>query len=94
MVGTPTSMADHRVTTSQLSRQAGGGDRHGDATLGLDQIVPNGPVGTLTGRVLSFTKGTDAVTTNDVTYAIEESDDLGQWTLVSSYTENDSTAIS
>jgi hypothetical protein len=53
MVGTPASMAGHRVTTSQLSRQAGGGDRHGDATLGLDQIVSNGPVGTLTGRVLT-----------------------------------------
>ena len=62
--------------------------------LGLDPTVSNGPVGTLTGRLLSFTKGTAAVTNNDVTYAIEESDDLDQWTVVTNYTENNSTTIS
>ena len=45
--------------------------------LGLEPTVPNGAVGTLTGKLLSFTKGTAAVANGDVTYAIETSDSLG-----------------
>ncbi|MCH7227120.1 beta strand repeat-containing protein [Haloferula sp. A504] len=45
--------------------------------LGLSPLVAEGSPGTLTGGVLSFSKGTEAVTNGDITYAIEESDDLG-----------------
>ncbi len=59
--------------------------------LGLDPTIPNSSVGTLTGRLLSFAKGTEAVTNGDVTYAIEESDDLGQWTVVTPDVNNATT---
>ncbi|MCX6873308.1 MAG: Ig-like domain-containing protein [Verrucomicrobia bacterium] len=65
--------------------------------LGLAPTVPGGSPGSLVGGLLTFTKGTDAVTNNDVTYAIEESDDLGltdPWTEVASYVDNNSTTIS
>jgi hypothetical protein len=51
--------------------------------LDLKTDGTNGSPGTLTGKVLSFTKRLDAVTNGDVTYAIEVSADLGQtdpWT--------------
>jgi hypothetical protein len=55
----------------------------------------NGSPGTLTNNVLSFTKRTDAVTNNDVTYSIETSADLGvssPWTTTTTgVTNNDST---
>lgn len=44
--------------------------------LGTSPTTP-GTAGTLTGNVLSFTKGAEAVANGDVTYSIEESDDLG-----------------
>ncbi|MCX6874394.1 MAG: hypothetical protein NTW21_11405 [Verrucomicrobia bacterium] len=53
--------------------------------LGLDPAAPNGSAGTLTGTLLSFIKGADAVTNGDVTWTLEESDDLGlndPWTAV------------
>ena len=45
--------------------------------LGTDPTVSSVPAGTYIGETLSFTKGADAVANGDVTYAIEESDDLG-----------------
>lgn len=45
--------------------------------LGLSPLVAEGSPGTLTGGLLSFSKGAEAVANNDITYAIEESDDLG-----------------
>jgi hypothetical protein len=61
---------------------------------------PNGSndsSGTLTGRVLSYSKRGEAVANGDVSYAIEESDDLGltdPWTEVTAYTTKDATTIS
>ena len=45
--------------------------------LGLSPTQPNGSPGTLTGNVISFAKGAEAIANGDVTYIIEESDDLG-----------------
>ena len=45
--------------------------------LGLSPLVAEASPGTLAGGVLTFTKGAEAVTNGDVSYAIEESDDLG-----------------
>ena len=66
--------------------------------LDLKTDGTNGSPGTMTGNLLSFTKRTDAVTNGDVTYAIEESDDLGlndPWTPVAAedpaLTNNDTT---
>ena len=47
------------------------------ALAGLNTDHTNGSPGTLTGNVLSFTKRADAIANGDVTYVIEESDDLG-----------------
>ena len=57
----------------------------------------NGSPGTLTGNVLSYSKRAEAVANGDVSYAIEESDDLGltdPWTEVTVYTTKDDTTIS
>ena len=62
--------------------------------LALDPAVPNGAVGTLTGRLLSFAKSAAAVANGDVTYAIERSDDLGRtdpWTVVTPDLNNGTT---
>jgi hypothetical protein len=87
-----------------LPAMSAGGDFDGDGisnlveyALGLTPTVPNKPAGALTGRLVSFSKGAEAVANGDVTYAIEESDDLGAtdpWTAVTSYTTNNSTTIS
>lgn len=45
--------------------------------LGKNPKVSDLPPGTFDGSTLTFTKGTDALANGDVTYAIEESDDLG-----------------
>ena len=53
--------------------------------LGLSPTDPSGTPGTLVGNVITFIKGADAIANDDVTYVIEESDDLGQsdaWTAV------------
>jgi hypothetical protein len=64
--------------------------------LNLKTDGTNGSPGTLTGNVLGFTKRADAVTNNDVTYAILISTTLAadSWTEVSAYVENSSTTIS
>ena len=62
--------------------------------LGLDPAVTNGSPGTLVGTLLSFAKTAEAVANGDVTYAIEESDDLGQtdpWHVVTPTTDNATT---
>ena len=61
--------------------------------LGLDPLVAEGAPGTYNGNVVSFTKGSDAVTAGDVTYGIETSTDLVTWTAVTPDT-NDATTIS
>ncbi|MCP5548424.1 MAG: choice-of-anchor D domain-containing protein [Akkermansiaceae bacterium] len=45
--------------------------------LGLSPLVSEGSPGTLASGVLSFAKGSEAVASGDVTFAIEVSDDLG-----------------
>ena len=65
--------------------------------LNLNTDGTNGSPGTLTGNLLSFSKRAEAVTNNDVSYLIEESDDLGltdPWTEVSTYDTNDNSTIS
>jgi hypothetical protein len=65
------------------------------ALAGLNPTVPNASPGTFTGNLLSFSKRPDAVANNDVTYAIQESDDLGildPWTVVTP-TSNTSSVI-
>ena len=65
--------------------------------LDLKTDGTNGSAGTLAGTRLSFAKRAEAVANGDVTYAIEESDDLGQadpWTEISTYVENSATTIS
>ena len=65
--------------------------------LDLKTDGTNGSAGTLAGTRLSFAKRAEAVANGDVTYAIEESDDLGQadpWTEIPTYVENSATTIS
>ncbi|GAA5131169.1 hypothetical protein JIN84_06380 [Luteolibacter yonseiensis] len=45
--------------------------------LALNPAASDGAAGTFTGGTVSFNKRAEAVTNNDVTYAIQESDDLG-----------------
>ena len=64
--------------------------------LDLDPAGSDGSAGTFNGSLLSFTKRAEAVTNGDVTYAIQESDDLGvldPWTAVTPAV-NDATTIS
>jgi len=63
---TPTGDPDHDGISNAI-----------EYALGLDPTQPNGATGTLTGGVLTFTKGSEAISNGDVTYIIEESDDLG-----------------
>jgi len=47
--------------------------------LGLNPLLPNGAPGTISAAgVLTFTKGSAAILNGDVTYVIEESEDLGK----------------
>lgn len=64
--------------------------------LGLSPLVAEASPGTLENGVLSFTKGAEAVANGDISYAIEESTDLGiadAWETVTPDT-NDPTTIS
>ncbi len=65
--------------------------------LALNTYGTNGSPGVLTGNLLAFTKRAVAVANGDVTYAIQESDDLGvtdPWTEVAAYAQNDASTIS
>ena len=62
--------------------------------LMLNPAGSDGSAGTFTGGLLSFAKRGVAVTNGDVTYAIQESDDLGQtdpWAPVTPTTNTDAT---
>lgn len=64
--------------------------------LNLNPAGSDGSAGTFNGSLLSFAKRAEAVTNGDVTYVIQESDDLGAvdlWQAVTP-TTNDSTTIS
>lgn len=64
--------------------------------LDLDPAGSDGSAGDFNGSLLSFTKRAEAVTNGDVTYAIQESDDLGAgdpWQAVTPAV-NDATTIS
>jgi hypothetical protein len=50
--------------------------------LGLSPTVSSVPPGTFNGSLLSFTKGTEAMANGDVTYEIEQSTTLDDWTVV------------
>ena len=75
-----------------ITGQAGAADPDHDGlanaceyALGLNPKHANAAPGTLADGLLSFIKGTQAITNRDVTYVIEASDDLGQsdhWTPV------------
>jgi hypothetical protein len=61
--------------------------------LNLNLTGSDGSPGTVSGRTTTFTKRAVAVTNNDITYAIEESDDLGisdLWTVVTPTTNTPS----
>jgi hypothetical protein len=61
--------------------------------LNLNLTGSDGSPGTVSGRTTTFTKRAVAVTNNDITYAIEESDDLGisdAWTVVTPTTNTTS----
>jgi len=47
--------------------------------LGLDPTVAHGDLGTLSGKTLSFTKGTIASGDSNVSYTIQESTDMVTW---------------
>lgn len=98
----PTNNFNTWATTNNVT---GGptGDSDGDGisnlmeyALALNPSGPDATIGTFTGGTLSFTKRPEAVTNTDVTYAIEQSDDLGvtdPWEVVTP-TTNTATAIS
>lgn len=86
------------------ANQASGADPDNDgfsnlleyALDGMDPTAADGPAGTITGKTVTFTKRALAVSNGDVTYAIEESTDLGAgdaWAEVVP-TVNDATTIS
>ena len=64
--------------------------------LGKSPTASSQPAGSFSGGLVSFTKGANAVANGDVTWAIQESDDLGvtdAWTVVTP-TVNNTTTIS
>ena len=64
------------------------------AVAGQDPTVPNASIGSFNGSTLSFTKRPG---TSGLTYAIQESTDLGAadpWSEVGSYLQNNATTIS
>jgi autotransporter-associated beta strand protein len=74
-------------TNNVLEGENGDDDKDGvinlvEYALGLDPQASSVPAGTFSGNTLTFTKGTEAKTAGDVTYAIETSTTLeaGSWT--------------
>ena len=62
--------------------------------LGKSPTASSVPAGTYSAGVVSFSKGADAVTNGDVTWAIQESDDLGvadAWQTITPTVDNSST---
>ncbi|MEO8614092.1 MAG: autotransporter-associated beta strand repeat-containing protein [Luteolibacter sp.] len=63
--------------------------------LGKNPTVSSQPPGTFSGGVLTFTKGSDAITNGDVTFIIEDSINLVSWApMVTQNAPNASTTIS
>jgi hypothetical protein len=106
LAGTQTvNIAPTYTTWAAANGVTGGpsGDSDGDGianlleyALNLNPAGSDGSPGTLTGKLLSFTKRAEAVTNGDVTYKIEISADLGltdPWAEVSGYQTNDGTTI-
>jgi autotransporter-associated beta strand protein len=59
--------------------------------LGLNPTVPSGQPGTFIDGILSFSKGPEASANGDVTYQIEQSDDLTWWSSVTPTVDDDDT---
>jgi hypothetical protein len=91
------------ATANGISGQPASGDHDHDGltnlveyALGKSPTASSVPAGTYSGSAVSFSKGAEAVANGDVTWAIEESDDLGvtdPWTTVTP-SVNNSTTIS
>lgn len=63
--------------------------------LGLVPTVASPPAGTMSGTVLTFLKGSDAIANHDVNFVIEDSTDLVNWTpAVTQNAPNAATTIS
>ncbi len=88
--------------TNGVSGEPASGDFYNDGlsnlveyALGKNPTVPSQPPGSLTGGVLSFTKGSEAIANGDVNYVIEESINLVAWSpVVTQNAPNASTTIS
>lgn len=72
------------ATANGISGEPGSADHDQDGlinlveyALGKSPIASSVPAGTQSGGVVSFSKGAEAVANGDVTWAIQESDDLG-----------------
>lgn len=79
--------AQWAATNNVLLGENGDDDKDGisnlvEYALGLNPQASSAPAGTLVGKLLTFTKGTEAKTAGDVTYVIETSTTLaaGSWT--------------
>jgi hypothetical protein len=108
VLGTATAAASNTYATwaaAQAPPVTGGanGDSDHDGianlveyALALDPAAADGPPGSFDGSLLSFSKRADAVTNNDVSYAIQTSTTLaaGSWEDVSAYVENNAATIS
>jgi autotransporter-associated beta strand protein len=95
------NFASWALTNSVTGGADGDSDNDGipnlfEYALNLNPAGSDGSAGTFNGSLLSFAKRAEAVTNGDVTYAIQESDDLGAgdpWETVTP-TVNDAMAIS
>jgi hypothetical protein len=104
-IGGTSSASGSYSTWASTNNVSGGenGDSDNDGiknlveyALALNPAASDGAPGTFVGGLLSFTKRTEAVTNGDLTYAIQESDDLGvtdPWSTVTP-TSNNPTTIS
>jgi autotransporter-associated beta strand protein len=89
------------ATTNGIPGEPASGDYDKDGlsnlmeyALGKSPTASSVPAGTYSAGVVSFSKGADAVTNGDVTWAIQESDDFGvtdAWQIVTPTVNNSST---
>ena len=98
LIITPPSGYDTWATTNSITEgEAGDDDKDGisnlvEYALGLDPQAADPAPGTLTGNLLSFSKGAEAVSAADLSYSIETSSTLAadSWSTVTPDTNNDS----